>query len=180
MNIRLQSFLEGQEGWGKLQGCQVRARLEALIASSPMAHVIRVSLAGITRTDVPFARSAIAELAAHERTRRGFCLVEVSDRDILDNWDAAALRSQQPLLVWYPDGSSRLLGPQAPIGTQATFEYVLARSRSVSAREVATALHLQLSNTSNKLKYLWEAGYVLRKEAVSPGGRQEYAYFRIA
>jgi hypothetical protein len=180
MNIHLYSLLQSQEGWGQQRGRQVRARLEALIALSPTEPIIRISLAGIMRTDVPFARSAVVELAAHARPRRGFCLVEVHDVDILDNWDAAALHSQQPLMVWYPNGSYRLLGPQPSIGMQASFEYVLARPDGASTHEVAKALHLQLPNTGNKLKSLWEAGYVLRQEATAPHGKREYDYFRIA
>lgn len=178
MNIRLQSLLQNREGWGQQQGRQVRTCLEALIASSPMAHIIRISLAGITRTDVPFARSAVVELAVCARTRRGFCLVDVSDIDILDNWDAAAERSQQPLMVWFPDGFSRLLGPQPSIGVRTTFDYLLAHS-GVHSHEVAGALHLSLPNASNKLNFLFQAGYVLRREERNSDRRKEYEYFRI-
>ncbi len=178
MNIRLQSVLQSQEGWGQQQGRLARARLEALIAPSPLEQVIKISLVGITRTDVPFARSAVVELAMYERLRRGFCLIEVSDVDILDNWDAAAERSQQPLLVWFPDGSFRLLGPQPSIGVRTTLDYLLAHS-SVCSHEVARALRLSLSNASNKLNFLLQAGYVLRRERINSDGRKEYEYFRI-
>ena len=179
MNLCLRSVMQGQqEGWGQMQGQQVRARLETLLASSPQLQVVQLSLAGLTRTDVPFARASVIELARSQRTRYGFCLVEVTDVDLLDNWDAAASRCDQPLTAWLPDGSCRMLGPQPCVGLRTTLDYVLSVPVARSS-EGAARLHTSIANTSNKLRQLWQAGYILRHERSDGHRGVAYDYIRI-
>jgi hypothetical protein len=117
------------------------------------------------------------ELAVQFRMQRGFYLMDVEDEDLLENWDAAALRCQQPLFVW-AHGIPRLLGPAIGEGTRTTLSHVLSTG-TVTAGEVARSLDIKVQNASNKLKQLWEEGYILRREQMAPTGGVEFAYVRI-
>ena len=176
MNIPLQAVLHSQEGWGQRQGREVRTRIENLMTSS--VQIIAVSLAGITHTDVAFARASIVELAACQRTRRGFCLEDVTDADILDNWDAATSKLEHPLTVWFPDGSYRVLGPQPSTGLRQMLGYVFSVPVARTS-EAAAEFQLKVPNVSNKLKQLWQGGYILRQEQSASSGGVQYDYIRI-
>lgn len=179
MRICLRSLIESTEAWGSAQGEQVRECLQSLMASHPEVSLFAISLAGVERVDVSFARAALVELARCERRRRGFCLVDASDPDMIENWDAAARRGAQPLLAW--DGATQycILGPQPSAGLSAMLHYVLSRP-ATRTNEAAAALQLRIPNASNKLKQLWQEGYILRQEQCATSGGVEYAYLRIA
>jgi len=133
------------------------------MASCPEVSLFTISLAGLERVDVSFARAALIELARSKRGRRGFCLVDVSDPDVIENWDAAACKREQPLVLW--DGAMKysILGPQPSTGLRAMLHYVLSLPVARTS-EAAAALHLKIPNASNKLKQLWQEGYILRQE----------------
>jgi hypothetical protein len=141
--------------------------------------MIRISLDGVKRTDISFPREAVVELARSYRGQRGFCLTDASDPDLLDNWDAAASKLEQPLFVWNNGAVFRRLGPQPSAGLREMLEYVLSVPVARTS-EVATALHLKVPNASNKLKQLWREGYILRREQSANTGGVEYEYSRLA
>jgi hypothetical protein len=179
--VDLHNYLDGiTEGKGRLQGQEVRCRLEELVASLPEQRIFALWLRGITHIDSVFARVAVVELATSLRRQKAFYLVDVSSADLLENFDNAAWRCKQPLYVWQPqkDSNPLLLGPDAPMGTEAMLRYVQTHP-CVRAHETVEVLHLSIQNASNKLKTLWESGYCLRDaHCVSSGGR-EYIYTKI-
>ncbi len=172
--IRLRESMDRDDGWGRTEGREVFDRLLAIVDANPEVALFRISLAGVRRTDASFPRESVAELAKRFRGKKGFCLVEVEDADLLDNWDAAANKKEQPLLVWYSRGR-RLLGPAPSEGLRALFDFVADRSGTTTS-EAATVLGLNVPNASNKLKALWEQGYVLRRERVAATGGIEFEY----
>ena len=91
MDIRLRTQMSDSDGWGHVQGLHVREKLRELIESRPTESIVRISLDGVKRTDISFPREAVIELAKSYRGRRGFCLTEVNDPDLLDNWDGRGL-----------------------------------------------------------------------------------------
>ena len=179
MDIRLVKYMGGPEGWGRVQGGRVQEALRSLIEAHPEELMIRISLDGVERTDISFPREAVIELARSYRGQRGFCLMDVVDQDLLDNWDAAASKREQPLFVWKDGEVFRQLGPEPSVGLREMLEYVnhvpVARTS-----EAATALHLKVPNASNKLKQLWLEGYILRREQSANSGGVEYEYIRMA
>lgn len=179
MDIRLRTQMSDSDGWGHVQGQQVREKLRKLIESRPTEPIIRISLDGVKRTDISFPREAVIELARSYRGRRGFCLTDVDDPDLLDNWDAAAVKLQQPLTVWERGMDCRILGPRPSVGLQDMLSYVLSVPVARTS-EAATALDLKIPNASNKLKQLWQEGYILRREQSANSGGVEYEYVRIA
>jgi hypothetical protein len=166
--------MDHDDAWGHSAGQEVYRRLLATVRHHVGVSVFCISLAGVKRTDASFPRESVVRLAKQFRKEKGFCVVDVDDADLLDNWDAAASKQEQPLLVWLSTGR-RLLGPEPSEGLRAVFEYVADRESTLTG-EVCAALHLNTPNASNKLRMLWEQGYVLRRERRAPSGGLEYEY----
>lgn len=180
MNIPLLEHMDYHpDGWGQIQGRQVYERLRILVEAYPTEEIFRISLKGVKRTDITFPREAVIELAKHYRGRRGFCLIDISDQDLLDNWDAAAWRREQPVMVWDGPRLNRILGPELSSGLREMFFYVLSMPVARTS-EAAASLDLKVPNASNKLKQLWQEGYILRREQSANSGGVEYEYIRIA
>lgn len=179
MLIRLREFMSRSDGWGHIQGHRVREQLQAFIESRPTEDILVISLEDIEHTDVSFPRESVVELAKLYRGQRGLCLTHLTDPDLLENWDAAALKREQPLFVWGDQQSYRILGPQPSVGLQDMLRYVLSVPVAFTS-EAASALNLKIPNASNKLKQLWLEGYILRREHVASSGGVEFAHIKIA
>lgn len=180
MDIHLLDYMDKRsDGWGHIQGHQVYERLRSVIEAHPAEDIFRISLAGVTRTDVTFPRESVVELARYYRGRRGFCIIDASDEDLLENWHAAADRLEQPLMVWSGHPRPHILGPEPSAGLRDMFSYVVSVPIARTS-EAATSLGLKIPNASNKLKQLWQEGYILRREQSASSGGVEYEYIRIA
>src|SRR5215813_13876147 len=100
ITIQLYDFMGTPEGWGRPQGRQVYQKLIAFVEATPGVLIFKVSLAGVKRVDISFASETVIELAHRYRGNKGFCLVDLTDQDMLENWDAAAARKGQPMMLW--------------------------------------------------------------------------------
>jgi len=169
--------MDSEDGWGNAYGREVYQALLKAVEAAPGKLVFRISVAGVRRVDVSFAREALLELAARYRGSKGICLVNVPDVDQLENWEAAALRRGQPLMAWR-GGKPILLGPEPSRGNKGALEYLLEHKETTAA-VLARDLKLSVTNASTKLKQLLEKGYLLRREDLSPSGGVEYTYFVI-
>ncbi|MGD0919401.1 MAG: DNA-binding protein [Thermodesulfobacteriota bacterium] len=177
MRILLIDYMQNGDGWGNEQGRILYSRLSDLVEKNPAELVFSVSLQEVRRTDSSFPREGVVKLAKHFRGSRGFCLSDISSQDLIDNWDAAALKIGQPLTIW--DGDKwQIIGPLPSEGTREILNFVLSVPKTTTS-EAATSLRLQVPNASNKLKRLWEEGYILRLERIAPSGGVEHEYFRI-
>jgi hypothetical protein len=179
MNIHLRELMDGPDGWGRIQGRQVYEQLRSQVETNSAEMIIKISLQGVERTDILFPRESVIALAREYRGTRGFCLREVHHPDLLENWDAAAERREQPLMVWNGNQLIRVLGPELSPGLRHMFDYVLSRPVARTS-EAAASLGLKVPNASNKLKQLWQEGYILRREQSASSGGVEYEYLRIA
>lgn len=178
LTIRLRDHMAGSDGWGHEEGREVFTKLLHVVESNPGKRIFRISLAGVSRTDASFPRESVMELARRYRGDKGFCLIDVANVDLLDNWVAAAEKKNQPMVVWLNDDSHRLIGPSPSKGNAPMFEFAL-KAPIVRTSEAADALDLKVPNASTKLKQLWEQGFLLRREDVADSGGVEYLYFRI-
>lgn len=178
VTLQLFDFTGGPDAWGRTEGREVFQQLLGAIEKHPGTLVFRVSLKRIKRVDISFAAETVVEMAKRFRREKGFCLVDVSDQDMLENWEAAALKQGQPLFVWM-DGKSRLIGLQPSEGSVRPLEFALRREE-VTAADLASAQKLTITNASMKLKQLWEKGFLLRRQTVAPSGGIEFVYSRIA
>jgi hypothetical protein len=89
-NIKLRDFMDEPEGWGRADGRKVYQRLFDFVEAHPKVVVFRVSMQGVRRVDMSFASETLVELARRYRATKGFCILDLQDADVIDNWDAAA------------------------------------------------------------------------------------------
>lgn len=176
--IRLRDYMERSDGWGKSEGRAVHSKLIKAIDQIPEAIVFHISLDGVDRTDVSFARESVMELAVRYRGHKGFCLIDIVSKDLLENWEAAALRKKQPMTVAEVN-DHYIIGLQPSRGNRALLDFVLEHGET-SASEVAEAMELKLTNASTKLKQLLESGFILRRDERAPSGGVEFRYFVIS
>ncbi len=175
--IKLREFMDREDGWGTDEGHEVYLKLARFVEQHPATAIYRISLNGVRRTDASFPRESVMEVARRYRKKIGFCLDDASNEDLLDNWDAAALKKEQPIFVWLTRGY-RILGPQPSAGSADVLKLVLGRFET-RASDVSKDLALKIANASMKLKQLWEQGFILRQEDSADTGGIEYVYFPI-
>jgi hypothetical protein len=176
--IVLRDHMDDGQGWGREQGRQVFQRLLDTVEAVQDCSVFRVSMQGVDRADISFASETLVELARRFRRMKGFCLVDLSDPDVKENYEAAAARKTQPLIVW-TGGTASVLGVQPSQGTRDALEFALQRPQTRAAEFVAERSGLSIANASMKFKQLWEQGFLLREESAADSGGVEYVYSRI-
>ena len=174
--LELRSVMGKAEGWGRDQGREVYQRLLRSVEESPGILVFKVSMRGVNRLDISFSSETIVELARRFRGRKGICLIDLTDKDLIENLDAAAEKKEQPILVWHAK-SADLIGATPSEGTREAFGFAMGRSECRAA-EFAQSRGLSIANASSKFKQLWEQGFLLRPEAAAESGAMEFLYQR--
>lgn len=175
--LALREFMDRPEGWGRDQGRQVYQRLLRFVEDSAGTIIFRVSMRGVQRLDISFASETVVELARRYRRMKGFCLIDITDSDLIENLDAAAKKKDQPIVVW-KGNSADLIGVEPSEGAREAFQFAMGRPQS-RATEFATRKNLSIANASMKFKQLWEQGFLLRRESVADSGGVEFVYQRI-
>lgn len=171
--------MNGPEGWGRSDGREVYQRLLAFVEANAGTPIFRVSMEGVKRVDISFASETVVELARRYRGSKGFCLTDLDDEDMIENWDAAAERKAQPIMMW-ANGSPRVLGPSPSAGNQGALQFALSKVTSRASEFADTLENMSIANASSKFKQLWEQGFLLRTESAADTGGVEYSYRRIA
>jgi hypothetical protein len=175
--LQLRNVMDRGEGWGRDQGREVYQRMLRFVEDNPGVAIFKVSMKGVNRLDISFSSETIVELARRFRSRKGFCLVDLTDRDLIENLDAAAEKKDQPMLVWHGK-SADLIGAEPSEGTREAFAFAMSRSECKAA-EFATRRGISIANASMKFKQLWEQGFLLRRETAADSGGVEFVYQRI-
>ena len=176
--IRLYDFMSTPEGWGRDQGRKVYPKLIAFVEAAPGIMIFKVSLDGVKRVDISFASETVVELARRYRGQKGFCFIDLTDQDMLENWEAAAARKEQPIMVWRGK-KGRVIGVEPSRGSLDAFRFALARERTRATEFAAATPHMSIANASTKFKQLWEQGFLLRREDIAESGGVEFTYYRI-
>lgn len=175
--LRLRDLAGNSHPFGNAQGKEVYQKLSDLVNSHADVRVFCISLAGIEATDASFPRESVIAVAKQHRGERGFCLTDIEDRDLIDNWRYAAQAKEQPLVIWHDD-TYEVIGPELSSSAKALLDYVLENTVVVTAK-VAADLELSVQNASTRLKKLVGDGYLLREEDVADSGGIEYKYVAI-
>lgn len=175
--LPLANFMGRPEGWGRSQGREVYLRLLGFVEDNPGARVFRISMSGVQRVDMSFSSESVVELARRFRRIKGFCLVNLTDADLLENVDAACVKKGQPMLV-VREGISGTIGPNPSEGTREAFDFAMNHPQ-VRASELASEKGISLPNASMKLRALWDQGFLLRRETIANTGGVEYVYNRV-
>ncbi len=175
--LTLRKFMDRPEGWGRSQGREVYQRLLKFVEDNPGTIIFQISMKDVHRVDISFASETIIELARRFRRTKGFCLIDLTDPDMVENIDAAGEKKQQPVLVWRGK-SADLIGMKPTEGTREAFQFAMGRLQS-RASEFAAQKNLSIANASMKFKQLWEQGFLLRRESNADTGGVEFVYCRI-
>lgn len=175
--LSLRGVMDRPDGWGRSQGREVYQRLLEFVEKSPGTIVFRISMKDVQRIDISFASETIVELARRYRRTKGFCVIDLTDKDLIENLDAAAERKEQPILLW-GEKSADVIGPKPSEGMREAFQFAMARVQSRAA-EFATKKGISIANASMKFKQLWEQGFLLRRESTADTGGVEFVYQRI-
>jgi len=175
--LPLAEFMTAPDGWGRAQGREVYPKLLDFVETVPGALVLQVSFKGVRRIDISFASETVVELAARYKAKKGICLIDVTDTDVLENIDAAAVRKGMPLTVW-TGSRPKVLGLSPSQGNEAALNFALSKAK-IKAAELASAVGVSVTNASTKLKQLWDQGFLLRREEPAESGGIEYSYYRI-
>lgn len=170
--------MTSEQGWGRVQGRIVYSNLIDLVESHPGTSIFQISLADLRRVDISFASETIVELANRYRTHKGFCFIDLTDTDMIENWDAAAERKNQPLIIWQGN-KWRTIGPSPLKGALVAFNFAMKQEISRASDFAAVNPGMTIANASMKFKQLWEKGFLLRQERVAQSGGIEFVYFRI-
>jgi hypothetical protein len=177
--LELREAMDRPEGWGRDQGREVYQRLLRSVEETPGTLVFRISMKEVQRVDISFASETIVELARRYRGTKGFCLVDLTDPDLIENLDAAAARKKQPLLIW-AGTSARLIGGDPTQGCREAYQFALGRPQTRAAEFAEAKQGMSIANASMKFKQLWEQGFLLRQESSADSGGVEYVYRRIS
>jgi len=178
VELRLRPFMNANEGWGRASGREVYGALVDFVESRAGKAMFRVSLDGVKRVDISFASETIVELARRYRGQKGFCFIDLCDKDMEENWAAAAERSKQPLMTWV-GGRGRVLGPSPSQGLADAFRFALSKGEARASDYAAGIKDMSITNASTKFKQLWENGFLLRRETTAESGGVEFVYIPI-
>src|ERR1700751_289992 len=88
--LALRDFMNKPQGWGRDQGRDVYRSILRFVEESPGTIIFRVSMKGVQRLDISFASETVVELARRYRKIKGFCLIDLTDKDLVENLNAAA------------------------------------------------------------------------------------------
>ncbi len=163
--------------FGNQQGKATFRKLKDFIDERPAISILGISLAEIKATDASFPRESVISVAQLYRGSKGIYIVDVQNRDILDNWNYAAKAKDQPIIVW-DNNSYEILGPSLTSSNKELIDYVLTKG-NILVSQVASDLEISVQNASTKLKKLVMDGYILRNEVVAESGGIEYVYQAI-
>ncbi|MBE2164535.1 winged helix-turn-helix transcriptional regulator [Acinetobacter oleivorans] len=182
-NIHVMKLIDYCSGnpmpFGNQKGRDVFPQLKAIIDSAPAQRIFEISFDGIEFTDSSFARESVLLLAKMYRGNKGLYLSHFDPKnvDMLDNWDYAAEKVEQPILVKMGE-EARLLGNRLSSSNQEVFDLVM-KTKEITTNKVAAQLNLSVPNASTKLKKLVDEGYILRVEEVAESGGIEFIYKSI-
>ena len=176
--LTLRDYTEDDHPFGNKQGKDTFRKLLDAVEANPQCHIFGISLKGIEATDASFPRESVISVAKACRAEKGFFLLDVKSRDLLDNWSYAANAKDQPLVVW--NGKScDICGPKMNSSTEELMTLIFHLG-STTAAAVAAELNISVPNASTRLKKLVDQGYILRAEETAESGGIEYRYLAIA
>ena len=175
--VKLRAFTDSERPFGNSEGKAVFRKLADYIEQHPQTKVFGVSFDEIEATDASFPRESVVSVAKQFRGDRGIYLLDIKDRDLIDNWSYAARAKDQPLTIWN-GAEHEVIGPELSAATRSLVDYVLDKG-SVLASQAAADLDMTVQNASTRLKNLVKDGYLLRAEEVAETGGIEFKYRAI-
>jgi hypothetical protein len=175
--IYLSDLIGGSTAFGNEEGRNIFQKLMKELDSYPDQRIFGISLKGITRTDASFPRESVISLAKVKRGEKGFYLLDISSRDLMDNWDYAANAKDQPMIVQVND-RYEIIGPALYAGAKELLDFIMKKG-VVTTSLVADKFQVSAQNASGKLKKLHMLGLILGTKEVAESGGMEFVYRAI-
>lgn len=175
--VNLREFTDSERPFGNIQGKAVFQKLRDFVEQNSAAKFVGITLKDIEATDASFPRESVVSLAKQLRGEVGIYLMDLHDRDLIDNWAYAARAKEQPLVIW-DHSKFEVIGPEQSPATKLLVDYVMERG-AVLASQAAADLDLSVQNASTRLKNLVKDGYLMRVEEVAATGGIEFQYRAI-
>lgn len=176
--IDLAKFIGSSDAYGRAKGREVYQKLLGYVEDNSDVVVFKISMKDVKRLDMSFISETVVELARRYRGSKGFCFIDLTDPDLIENCDAAAGRQAQPMVIW-DDGKPRPIGHPPSAGNRDAYLFALERPTTRTAEFVAAHEGMSIANASTKFKQLWEQGFLLRRESPADTGGVEYVYERV-
>ena len=171
--IKLRDFTKDDHPFGNKQGRETLIMLSDFV-DEHSGSVFEISLDGIEATDASFPRESVISLAKLLKGEKGFYLTCFSSKDLLDNWDYAAVAKEQSLIVLLDDGY-KVIGPALNTGAAELLDFVINEGEVTTAK-VAGKFDISAQNASAKLKKLFHMGLILGSKEVAESGGMEFIY----
>ncbi|MDH5730946.1 MAG: winged helix-turn-helix transcriptional regulator [Gammaproteobacteria bacterium] len=175
--LKLHDLVGEDTAFGNSEGRDVYQKLLAVLDQHPNKNVVGISLSGISRTDASFPRESVISLAKTKRGEKGFYLQDFVSRDLMDNWNYAAIAKDQPIIVFTDDGYE-LLGDDISPGSKELLDIIM-KNKTVTTSKIAIELGVSAQNASAKLKKLLSMGLILGSKQTAESGGVEFIYTAI-
>lgn len=175
--IRLFDLVGKEDAWGREEGAEVYPKLLQGVQKLNGTGCVRISAAGLKRTDASFPRETVFAVALRHKGEKVFVICDMENESVADNWDMAGSKLGLGILCKDERGHASFLGPAPSEANQALYWAVVGSGEGMTAGEAARKLHKSLTNVSTQLKQLKDKGYLIRREIASPSGGTEFRYF---
>ena len=175
--VNLRSLIGEDSAFGNDEGRAVYRKLQSELDAHPHLNIFGISLQGILRTDASFPRESVISLAKLNKGEKGFYLQDFTSKDLMDNWNYAAIAKDQSIIVITNEGYE-LLGND--IGHKATelLDFIMDHD-TVTTSKVASYFDISAQNASARLKKLHSLGLVMSSKQTAETGGMEFVYTAI-
>jgi predicted transcriptional regulator len=155
-------------------GQRVFSTLEDALKRVPPGQALVLDFAGVSVMDTSFADETVLELAlglSQDKYGDRWMVLEEPSPATIDNLEGTiARRKAKVALLIRKEGQMRLIGHVEPNLMEA-WQLVYEKSE-LTARELADQLGLEINTASMRLRKLYDARLLARREEITPGGRQ--------
>lgn len=148
--------------------------LEEKLWETPPGHALILSFEGVSVMDTSFADETVLELAlglTNNKYGERLLILEAPSSATLDNIEGTiARRKAKVALMTRDEDTMQLVGHIEP-NLQETWELIREKG-AFTARELADTLNLEINTASMRLRKLYDAHLLTRREEVTSSGRQ--------
>ena len=177
MQIDLKEIVNDVHAFGNEEGREAYMAISKIIDNNPRVKFFGISLKNIKATDASFPRESVISLAKSFKGEKGFYLVDVHNRDLLDNWAYGASAKEQPILV-QTDNGYEVIGTKMNHSNQELLDFIFAK-KTVTTAIVSESFDISPQNASGKLKKLFGQGLIVGNKEVAESGGLEFIYHSI-
>jgi DNA-binding transcriptional ArsR family regulator len=148
--------------------------LENALREVPTGQTLLLDFGGISVMDTSFADETILELALgllQNKYGDRWMILEEPSPATIDNLEGTiARRKAKVALLIHKEGRALLIGHVEPNLLEAW--QLVCQKIELTARELADQLGLEINTASMRLRKLYDARLLARREEITPGGRQ--------